>query len=97
MSKYTHSVVERHCNLTFSNFFSFPLSHPTVAPKDKVHVSARLSMVHIALNQGVGYGIVLGLGAAFALGRLLPSLSHIPTCIMDGRRRWLTRPCLNQA
>lgn len=28
-------------------------------------------MVHIALNQGVGYGIVLGLGAAFALGMIL--------------------------
>lgn len=28
-------------------------------------------MVHVALSQGVGYGIVLGLGAAFALGMIL--------------------------
>lgn len=28
-------------------------------------------MVHVALNQGVGYGIVLGLGAAFAFGKYI--------------------------
>lgn len=33
-----------------------------------------------ALNQGVGYGIVIGLGAVFALGELLPcSLEPINT------------------
>lgn len=32
------------------------------APSNKEHMAAA------ALNQGVGYGIVLGLGGAFALG-----------------------------